>query len=633
MIDRQRFSLKESINVKKLNTLRKVGAFAAWILFFVTTAATALAFFGTRFLMDNWAELSMDELVYHFKTTVEGTNPAMIRDGILRYGLPAVLVVAVVAGGFVALRDRKKARRIAALCVLITELCVILALKDELDSKIGLSDYVLMHVDSSGEDFVGDNYVDPADVKLKFPKKKRNLIYIYLESLEVTYSDRGNGGAFERNVIPELTRLAQKNEDFSGADEALNGGYSLPGTTWTVGAMFAQSAGIPLKIPLSGNGLSGEDSFFPNIVAIGDILEEQGYHNELLIGSEAVFGGRDIFYKTHGNYEIRDYTYAIRNGLIPKDYLEFWGFEDEKMFQFAKDDLLELSASGSPFNLTMLTVDTHFEDGYRCRLCRDEFGEQYADAFACSSRQLADFVEWVQQQSFYEDTTIILAGDHPTMDRDFCIDVPKDYPRKTYVCVINPGKNAAKADLSERREYDTFDLFPTTLAALDVKIPGERLGLGVNLYSKQKTLVEELGVEECSRQLIKPSAFMDEQSSLKISEENLRLVMEKLNVFKGTSQGGTRRLVIQGISSAFNYITVEKVEAEFTEVESGEKAVYEAVYVQPLANNANRYNHTVYITKDDPFFMNKGWSRFTVDIYLTVGDFKHYKIGSFDLGQ
>ena len=54
--------------------------------------------------------------------------------------------------------------------------------------------------------------------------------------METTYSDVDDGGAFDENVIPELTEIAQTNEDFSGADPKLNGGYSLAGTTWTMGA-------------------------------------------------------------------------------------------------------------------------------------------------------------------------------------------------------------------------------------------------------------------------------------------------------------------------------------------------------------------------------------------------------------
>ena len=65
--------------------------------------------------------------------------------------------------------------------------------------------------------------------------------------METTYSDEDNGGAFGKDVIPELTEIAQENEDFSGKNNKLNGGDSMPGTTWTMGAMFAQTFGIAVK--------------------------------------------------------------------------------------------------------------------------------------------------------------------------------------------------------------------------------------------------------------------------------------------------------------------------------------------------------------------------------------------------
>ena len=134
--------------------------------------------------------------------------------------------------------------------------------------------------------------MDPEEVEISFPDQKRNLIYIFLESMETTYADRKNGGAFEKNVIPELTKLAQQSEDFSGETDQLNGGYAMPGATWTMGAMFAQTSGLPLNISISSNYMDTQDHFFANTTTLGDILEKEGYSQTLLIGSEAKFGGR-----------------------------------------------------------------------------------------------------------------------------------------------------------------------------------------------------------------------------------------------------------------------------------------------------------------------------------------------------
>uniref|UniRef100_UPI001FA785D8 sulfatase-like hydrolase/transferase n=1 Tax=Mediterraneibacter glycyrrhizinilyticus TaxID=342942 RepID=UPI001FA785D8 len=98
-------------------------------------------------------------------------------------------------------------------------------------------------------------------------------------------------------------------------------------------------------------------------------------------------------------------------GWIPADYRVWWGYEDEKLFSFAKEELLNLSQSGEPFNLTMLTVDTHFEDGWVCELCQNQFeDDQYANVMACSSHQISEFIQWIRQQDFYENTTIVITG-------------------------------------------------------------------------------------------------------------------------------------------------------------------------------------------------------------------------------
>ena len=266
--------------------------------------------------------------------------------------------------------------------------------------------------------FIDDNYIDPSSVNITFPEQKRNLIYIFLESMETTYSDVDDGGAFDENVIPELTEIAQTNEDFSGADPKLNGGYSLAGTTWTMGAMFAQTSGLPLNISISANDMDTQDSFFPGVTT--------------------------LYFHEHGNYEMEDYSYAIENGLIPSDYKVWWGYEDQKLFEFAKEKLLQLSQGDEPFNLTMLTVDTHFEDGYVCEQCPTEYDTQYSNVMACSSRQVGEFLKWIQQQDFYENTTIVISGDHPTMDSDYCAEIDQEgnYDRRVFTAYINAAAYA-----------------------------------------------------------------------------------------------------------------------------------------------------------------------------------------------
>lgn len=52
-------------------------------------------------------------------------------------------------------------------------------------------------------------------------------------------------------------------------------------------------------------------------------------------------------------------------------------------------------------------------------------------------------------------------------------------------------------------------MLPTTLAALHVEIPNNRVGLGVILFSDEQTLIEELDYEEVKMELMKRSNFYE----------------------------------------------------------------------------------------------------------------------------
>ena len=371
-------------------------------------------------------------------------------------------------------------------------------------------------------DFIESYYVDPANVELAFPDKKRNLIFIYLESMEMTFADREVGGAFDENVIKNLTLLSQENENFSGsygAGSMLDGGYAYSGGTWTIGAIFSSTSGIPLQTSglADHNDMNTQDAFYPTITTLGDILHDAGYRQIFMIGSSAIFGGRQLYLTNHGEFEFRDLNWAKRTGHLPAGYYVWWGYEDQKLFSYAKETLEELGSSDEPFNFTMLTVDTHMTGGYTCELCGDEFENSYSNVYACSDRQVTEFIEWIQQQDFYENTTVILMGDHPTMDATYCRNIDNDYVRRVYTCVMNapvsPVRNAY-------RSYSTLDMFPTVLSTLGVEIPGGRLGLGTSLYTNQRTLTEELGYTAVSSSLSRFSTFLEGLGNIVPTDES-----------------------------------------------------------------------------------------------------------------
>lgn len=505
--------------------LLKILYWVGEILTVFIAGLSVLLALSVRWMFATWTNLSMDELVYHLTAPLDGTNTDMIWDYVRVCAAPTILVIFFLILILIAWRKKEKVHLFRGIINLVALVGIIVMLGYTW-TELGVGDY--LKDQNTESKFIEDEYVDPTDVEVVFPEQKRNLIYIFLESMETTYSDVDDGGAFDENVIPELTEIAQTNEDFSGADPKLNGGYSLAGTTWTMGAMFAQTSGLPLNISISANDMDTQDSFFPGVTTLGDILSDAGYTQTLVIGSEAQFGGRKLYFQEHGNYEMEDYSYAIENGLIPSDYKVWWGYEDQKLFEFAKEKLLQLSQGDEPFNLTMLTVDTHFEDGYVCEQCPTEYDTQYSNVMACSSRQVGEFLKWIQQQDFYENTTIVISGDHPTMDSDYCAEIDQEgnYDRRVFTAYINA---AAYAQDQQERTYSTFDNFPTTLAALGVQIDGDRLGLGTNLFSGTKTLLEEFGNSKVNAELKKKSEFIEKLSAMDKTNDALLIREGKMN--------------------------------------------------------------------------------------------------------
>ncbi len=475
-------------------------------------AIAGLVCLSIQWMFNTWNNLTMDELIFHLTAPLEGTNEGMIREYLSVCIAPVILLLLVMSILLIVFRKKKGFLAVMGICTVASLGATSVTVRGAWN-QLGASSYVKNQ--GTYSTFIDDYYVDPADVEIIFPEQKRNLVYIFLESMEITYADRENGGAFDANVIPELTKLAEENEDFSGESKELNGGYSTTGSTWTVGAMFAHTAGLPLNIPINANDMDTQDSFFPEILTLGDILAEEGYSQTLMVGSDARFGGRALYFTDHGDYDLLDHPYFLEQKMLPEGYAVWWGFEDQKLLEFAKEKLLELAKQDTPFNFTLLTADTHFEDGYVCQLCGEEYEDQYSNVMLCSSRQIDKFVKWIQRQDFYENTTIILVGDHPTMDSDFCEDIDSDYTRKVYTSFIN---SSVKVQGETRREYTTFDMFPTTLASLGAEIEGNRLGLGTNLFSSMQTLVERVGIETEDKELNKKSKLMEEIG--KVDENN-----------------------------------------------------------------------------------------------------------------
>ena len=489
----------------------------AWyVLYGVLVLLGAAVLFTVRWVAQTYG-VGINEIISTLTGNLQGTSKDVVLAVVKGCVVPTALAVAAYAA--IVIMDRRLSkRRVRAgkspatpLARVLPTFCAGFLAVAVLYTNVQFDALAYYMTQNASSGIYEEYYVDPEDVAITPGEQKKNLIYIYLESMETTYASVADGGRQETNYIPNLTQLARDNISFSD-NGGLGGFHTVTGAGYTMAALFATTTGVPYALPVESTSIESADSFASGIVGLGDILQQQGYRQEFLCGSDATFGGRRLYFTQHGDYEIFDLFTAREKGYIPSDYFVWWGFEDYRLFDMAKDELTRLSAEPEPFNLTMLTVDLHHISGYTCEYCGSAYDVDTANVAACTDQLVAEFVEWCAQQPFYEDTVIVITGDHPRMDT-YLVDGVSYYDRTVYNCILNSAADAQDT----QRTFTHMDMFPTVLAAMGNEIEGDRLGLGTNLFSDEQTLAEQLGFDYINTEVSKSSSYYVEKFAPELS--------------------------------------------------------------------------------------------------------------------
>lgn len=231
------------IDIEKRSIKAKVVQCYPFFAYIFLLALGGTLVYGENYLTQNFDDVPLGQLIYHLHTPLDGTNTSTFSDVIVNIVLIILGSALVVTLGFWKLRKLKRCDTFLNWCALCGTIGI---------SYAGI--LVCVHFDAvnyfkyvnENTSIYEDNYVDGKDVDLTFPQKKQNLVYIFMESMEMAYADRGIGGAMSKNYISELTELALENESFS-FDGKINGAHTVPGATFTMGGLVAQTSGVPIN--------------------------------------------------------------------------------------------------------------------------------------------------------------------------------------------------------------------------------------------------------------------------------------------------------------------------------------------------------------------------------------------------
>jgi len=335
-----------------------------------------------------------------------------------------------------------------------------------------------------------EDYVYPDSVQIVFGRK-RNLIFVMMESMESNFQDREYGGNLDENLIPEITELSNANLSF------MPGGVSVEGTGWTMAETVAKTCGIPLQEPIEHNK-NGIRNYLKKVVCLTDILRNNGYAIKLLQGTSIRFASMDYFSVSHGvsKDDICDLRVFERKGIFRTDTSFFESVKDADLYEEVKAAVTDLGKQNEPWMLWFYTMDTHGPYGRIDSGCVEmplatEKKDQYPFVVRCASKFINDFIEWAKMQDWYENTTIVVLGDHPSMIAPEVAGFPNEKIEHYW---LNFFMNAEIDSVpSKERRFTSFDMYPTILEAIGAKIEGRALGLGRSLFSSEPTLIEKYG--------------------------------------------------------------------------------------------------------------------------------------------
>lgn len=474
--------------------LRVIGLVALWVLVAIGAVAAGASLWVRR----TFGPISIDQMLMNLPGGgVAGGNAIVISGVLTGIVVPLVIVAALITGFVFARRALRKrgvlegAKRtwVRGVAVVVA-LAVPVAGLTSLSSTIGFDDYVSSYVrELTTGTSIGDFYVAPPLTqqdgidRVGLPNqpegKQQNLVVIYLESIEDAFSD---DSLFEKNMLEPI-------------QEATEGWSTIPnlaqyeGGGWTMSGIVSTQCGVPLRtsastadpneLNLLGAGDTVLDSYLSGAVCLSDVLADRGYRNVYLGGADARFAGKGEFLRTHGYEDVRDLETWIDQGET--EINPSWGLSDRRLFELAADAVTELHDAGEPFNLTMLTLDSH-EAPYVYDYCEVDTETEMTSITFCSMEQAAAFVDYMDEQGYLEDTAVVIMGDHAKFvapQNNFSEELSSLDSHTIFNRYWLPGGNLGEA----RDGIDQMSMFPTLLDIAGVSVPDQRAGMGVSAFA------------------------------------------------------------------------------------------------------------------------------------------------------
>lgn len=317
---------------------------------------------------------------------------------------------------------------------------------------------------------------------------QKNLVVIFLESAENSYS---SAQLFGKNLIPYLSAL-------SGNKVAQY--REIIGLDNTSSALIGALCGLPYLPALKEIDRKNFSFTFSKNTCLTDILHDAGYENFFYTATDTTFAHKDYLLGAHHFTHIED-AKTLRTSAADNGLPMFNGVKDSVLLNAALNGIKNAEKSGQPFAFFILTLNTHEPSGFLEKQCDLKSDISFKDVVSCLDSQMQDFIEELKKLPSYENTVVVLVGDHIAR-KNSLYDFLEKIPNRT---IYNNFINGADALSNLDRTFTAMDIGPTVLELLGFELQDGAPGLGRSLLRPEPTVIEKYGKPDLERELLKNS--------------------------------------------------------------------------------------------------------------------------------
>lgn len=302
-------------------------------------------------------------------------------------------------------------------------------------------------------------------------KKYTRVILIASESLSNKYLHHFNPN-IPLKATQELDKLYEENPSASLKHVTLSTLYGL--SVIFTSHPYAQ--------------LSYENGYPVSFVRL---LKEHGYKTAFLRGANETYMDEHLLFKQAGFEQVIGATY-FQTRPEYKNYINWWGLTDQKLFDYALE-FLEEQKESSVF-VTLLTVDSHVPLGRLDYLDHpyQEIDEEFyrvptlPRAFARFGQDVKRFLTGLKEKGLFDENTLVLiTPDHPSYSNTPTNALFKPYDKDQYdnLPFIILTQEKITAPLTTSPLASQLDIAPTVLDLLN--LPQPKAFFGHSLFDTQ----------------------------------------------------------------------------------------------------------------------------------------------------